>query len=355
MELRVEASQPLYWKIKEEIKKQIQRGVIPNGTFLLSERNLAQRYCVSRVTARRVCQELEREGIVEGFERKKRKVKYQRYYNIYFLSWGTEDEIQLGIHQLIFNACVKASSKYDDINFFFAPMGIQGKNFPLNLLNGDNADGFIQAGYIPKKCADILRKKKVPIISTSPIANSPTRNYVTMDHFLSGVKATQYLLDRGHHKVCFLDFPLWMYPGTGERVKGYKKCLQENGIKIDENLIVRKMEVIKNLENCIMELVKEKKINAIIGCADSIAIRAMDILLKNGVKVPGDISIIGITGEPQGQYCAVPLTSVAHPVEEMGECAITSLHKMIKEKKDAGKIKFAPIIIERKSVREYGQ
>jgi GntR family transcriptional regulator len=56
---------PLYYQIKQQIKQNIVGGVLSPGTALPSERELCERYGVSRPTVRQAMQELLAEGLLE--------------------------------------------------------------------------------------------------------------------------------------------------------------------------------------------------------------------------------------------------------------------------------------------------
>lgn len=63
--IEADDSVPLYRKIKEMIVDEIENGSLKHGDKLLSERELAERYNISRMTARHALSLLEREGFVE--------------------------------------------------------------------------------------------------------------------------------------------------------------------------------------------------------------------------------------------------------------------------------------------------
>lgn len=61
--LQHESSVPLYIQIKELLQKQIESGEYTAGSRLPSERELAQRYVVSRMTARQALRALAQDGV----------------------------------------------------------------------------------------------------------------------------------------------------------------------------------------------------------------------------------------------------------------------------------------------------
>ena len=63
--LRTESASPLYEQLMEQIRFDILRGTYPVGEKIPTERELEERYSVSRVTVRRALQELTAGGMLE--------------------------------------------------------------------------------------------------------------------------------------------------------------------------------------------------------------------------------------------------------------------------------------------------
>jgi DNA-binding LacI/PurR family transcriptional regulator len=62
---------------------------------------------------------------------------------------------------------------------------------------------------------------------------------------------------------------------------------------------------------------------------DALAFGFMRTVLQAGVNVPGQVSITGFDGVPEGALCWPGLTSAAQPVQEMGRYACNALMDMI--------------------------
>ena len=64
---------------------------------------------------------------------------------------------------------------------------------------------------------------------------------------------------------------------------------------------------------------------AIVAAADILAAGAIQALQSRGLRVPGDISVVGIDGLPQGQYMSPALTSVRIPMQAVGSLSLEEL------------------------------
>lgn len=88
---------PLYIRVYEELKRQIQSGKYKTDDYLPSEQELQKMFDVSRITVRRSLQDLALDGYVERIRGKGTKVlQRKKYSDLYRLSGFTEDAIKAG-------------------------------------------------------------------------------------------------------------------------------------------------------------------------------------------------------------------------------------------------------------------
>ena len=99
--------------------------------------------------------------------------------------------------------------------------------------------------------------------------------------------------------------------------------------------------IMKRLEGC----------TACVCYNDEIACKLVNILKGAGRGVPDDISIIGIDNSAFAEFCAVPLTSVVNPVEELGRTAARKITDRIVHGQRMETTEFQPEICIRDSVR----
>ncbi|TIX52920.1 MAG: LacI family transcriptional regulator, partial [Mesorhizobium sp.] len=59
----------------------------------------------------------------------------------------------------------------------------------------------------------------------------------------------------------------------------------------------------------------------ILAMSDRMAMVAVDWLTGRGLNVPGDVSVIGFDGVPDGLLCSPRLTTIAQPIAEIGRRA----------------------------------
>ncbi|MGZ8901176.1 MAG: LacI family DNA-binding transcriptional regulator, partial [Limisphaerales bacterium] len=116
---------------------------------------------------------------------------------------------------------------------------------------------------------------------------------VETEDLLGAYSATQHLLALGHRQIAYFAGPS-VAPWNQERLDGYRRALRESQIEVDENLIFSAGSSIEEGETAALQMLNEGiRPTAIQACNDMVAIGAANVFLKQGLKIPQDISIVG--------------------------------------------------------------
>jgi DNA-binding LacI/PurR family transcriptional regulator len=111
---------------------------------------------------------------------------------------------------------------------------------------------------------------------------------------------------------------------VNDRIRGYRAALEENGLQADESRIhyLSSKTLIHENGNSdtakeIISSVKNKKTEAFICVNDSTAADLMMFFLRNGIRIPEDIRIVGFDDLPLNNLLPIPLTTVRQPLADM--------------------------------------
>jgi len=135
-----------------------------------------------------------------------------------------------------------------------------------------------------------------------------------------------------------------------ERVDAFHKVMQKKGIRFNENFIIS--TEIKNMKNDIKKmLLVDNPPNGIIAGNDLSLLQVLELFREENVKIPEDISVIGIDEVSFAKAFHPTITTIAQPIFDMGtEAAKILIKKINKEIKEDDKIyRFEPEIIVRES------
>jgi len=197
-----------------------------------------------------------------------------------------------------------------------------------------------------------LVERKFPIVTITK-AEGVNTSFVSTDYQKGGYIATEYLIKTGHRRIGFFGGPLDFY-SVRERFYGYKKALEDYGIKFKEEEVFIFQES-WNFEVAYKsgEEVIKKGLDGIFAHNDTLALILIKAAMDNGLKIPDDISIVGFDDSEIAKFSPVALTTVRQPVEKITRSAFDILLNMIegKRKKRRG-IMFEPELIIRNSVKK---
>ena len=148
-------------------------------------------------------------------------------------------------------------------------------------------------------------------------ADFPIISIREKDGFNVAVKdAVQHLKDLGHKEIVYIGEKL-----TNSKMQCVLSAMEELGIKTSENnRIVSEHRFERAGYYAVEQLVKENRIPTALICAyDEIAFGAISALIKHGIKVPEDVSVVGINDVPSAKFFPVPLTTISVSLEDCYE------------------------------------
>lgn len=153
---------------------------------------------------------------------------------------------------------------------------------------------------------------------------------VETEDLLGAYAATQHLLALGHRRIAYLSGPN-VAPWNQERLDGYRRALRENQVELDENLIFSAGTSIEDGEKAALQMLNEgTQPTAVQACNDMVAIGAASLLLRQGLKIPEDISVIGFGNILLCEHFHVPLTTVHQPKFRIGAAAMDTMRHLLK-------------------------
>jgi LacI family transcriptional regulator len=180
--------------------------------------------------------------------------------------------------------------------------------------------------------------------------SQPPFGYVVNDDAEGGRSAIQLLLDYGHRKIGFLAGPSKSF-GSQRRLIGYQNALAGAGLPFLPDLIWHCPPTVEGGKQCALIVLQEHpELTAIFCFNDLVAIGALQACDRLGIKVPGDLAIVGYDDIPIASWVTPSLTTCRVVVEEMGRLAVRLLIDRLRDCPDnCRNIILQPQIIRRAS------
>ena len=184
------------------------------------------------------------------------------------------------------------------------------------------ADGIILGGIAGgKKDTEFLNKiidKSIPVVLIDRFIPGVNASHVVTDNFKAAYDATEHLIKLGHKKIGVISSPqkIKIYQ---DRLKGYKKALEDNNIEFKQNYVFEGEENIESGYKASSELLKKiYGFTAIFAMCDFMAFGVYKYCKKNNIKIPDDLSVISIDDINTSALLTPPLTTMAQQKYEMG-------------------------------------
>ena len=360
----MEEKQLKYYKMHHDLEEQIHRGELRAGDRVPSENQLAADYQVSRQTVRKALAILEQEGYIYAMHGKGTFVSERlrpghKSHNIAVVTTYLSDYIFPRVIQGIDD--VLTAEGYSILLKNTHNSRSQEARCLEELLQKDIDGVIIEPSKSQISCRHLhlyeqLESYGIPYVFIQGCFDRmEDRPQVLMDDCRGGYMITKYLLDNGHRSIAGI---FKADDGQGRmRYAGYTKALMEHSLKIKNRQIlwvdsedIREMEmasdrVLKRLDGC----------TACVCYNDEIASKLVKVLQSAEVKVPDQISVIGIDNSSLARFSEVPITSVNNPANEIGKCAAQIILDKIDKNMEMYSAEFAPELVMRNSVKLYNE
>ena len=152
---------------------------------------------------------------------------------------------------------------------------------------------------------------------------------IIFDRVDNAHQAARYLLKRGHTKLGLAVSQL-VENGTNRtqhlRTAGFRQALQEAGETVRDEWIFENPTYERGgAELARRFLALKDRPTGLCIVNEYVALAFMVEMMRAGVRVPDDVSIIGHDDQPIAAYCPVPLTSVSQPADEIVRTVVQTL------------------------------
>ena len=200
----------------------------------------------------------------------------------------------------------------------------------LNEIGDRRADGVIIVNAIDRQSMGLLSDQHVPAVlidCPTPDAPLPT---VSVDNLRGAYAATQHLLDLGHRRIAHIagspDIAI-----SRERERAYHQALEHNGVSYHRVIFSQSIEWSYESGYTAMKtlLADAKPPTAVFASSDAMAIGAYRALAEHGLRVPHDMSVVGLDNIEASAFTPPPLATVDPPVVHLGQEAFALMLKML--------------------------
>ena len=209
----------------------------------------------------------------------------------------------------------------------------------FSTLQAGQMDGLaIFSWHRPLKSFEKMLDPKMAVVFGGDLGGSKKYPFVDVDNVKGGYLATKHLIDSGCKNIVTITGDLKLQSGR-DRLDGYEKAITSSGLKLNDEFIIHGDYTQSKAEELIRQLLKKKvKFDGVFAGNDLSAVGVINVLLQNGITVPGKVKVVGFDDSPVANKNQPSITTIRQPIRELGAQVAESLLAILDGKEVEDKI-----------------
>ncbi|KAB2350414.1 LacI family transcriptional regulator [Actinomadura rudentiformis] len=180
----------------------------------------------------------------------------------------------------------------------------------------------------------VAQRSPVPVVGVGSGRRNPYYDFVRSEGDKGIAKAVTHLVELGHQQIVYVD-PAAM-PSAALRRRGYERTMSRLGLAtdvLDMTGDYTKGDYFEEVGSAAARSLLQRGSlpTAVVAPNDNTAVGLLQILCRNGVRVPEDVSITGFDDAPIARLSSVDLTTVRQDPELMGVAAVDAAVRRVKD------------------------
>ncbi|WP_017814932.1 LacI family DNA-binding transcriptional regulator [Paenibacillus shenyangensis] len=271
---------------------------------------------------------------------------------------GTIGLIVTTLHDSFFDSVAKEINDALALQGYYLAISVSsgfGNKESHYLIQEDRVDGLILLSPLEEdRFVAELKKRNIPYVLIDNQLQENNSASISVDNFSGGYEATRHLLELGHREIAHLSGQE-VFLSTRERRQGFLWAMKEAGIEpfaMEQGVY----GVEFGYETAQRWLKSGKLPTALFAGDDHMAIGFINALMREGIQVPRDMSVIGYDDQMLASQLHPLLTTMRQPADQIGLAAVDILlRKMANQNKRMNGIKLKPELIIRQSTAARGE
>jgi len=337
-------------QLRDILLEEISEMRFAGGKRFPSERELAERFAVSRASVRETISELIAAGALyrtggrgtfvadEPAKTNGRQIAFLINEDIFSFAETGYGRILRGVE----DACRRRG----DV-LIFQSIGTDAGQ----LFSGESSrvDGIVIVGGVRRPLLERLREARIPVVLVDLLIRTKSDDVETVNiDYAAGTRtALERLYELGHRKIGFIGFP------GSDKYDSYWQTCSSLGLQYDPQIVEFLHSV--DLEPGILAgfraiqkiLMRGVLPTAVIATNDFVARGAMEALQAAGISVPNQVSVVGY--DDFGLSTSPSLTTIRADLEEVGRLAMEALRRRIEGDEQGTHIVVPVDFVERRS------
>ena len=181
----------------------------------------------------------------------------------------------------------------------------------------------------PLKSFEKMLDPKMAVVFGGDLGGSKKFLFVDVDNVKGGFLATKHLIESGCKNIVTITGDLKLQSGR-DRLEGYEQALSNAGLKVNDDLVIHGDYTQSKAEALVRQLIKKKvKFDGVFAGNDLSALGVINVLLQNGISVPGKVKVVGFDDSPIASRNQPSISTIRQPIRELGAQVAETLLAML--------------------------
>jgi DNA-binding LacI/PurR family transcriptional regulator len=327
--VKSQPGRPLYMAVRDAVREAIDAGVFQPGEQMPSTKELSDQLEVSLVTTHRALQELVTSGVLQRSQGKGTFV-HERYRD----HKRTISDVRLG---LVFNSEVSFADHYHSQIFEGVRQAAQQLAVDLVLLRygedvRNECNGFLVVKPLPEEVETfVAQARRKPTLVVGGQSHSNLVHSLDVDNPDLARQAVEHLAGLGHTSIGYVGGDERL-SNSRDRWQGFEAaCQQRQIVARDQHVIRSQSWQLDERERMALArtLGAPGRPTAIFAAGFHFALDVYAAASTAGLRVPEELSIVGVDDPPSAAHLSPPMTTLRQPLVQLGRAAVTSLFEQI--------------------------
>ena len=216
--------------------------------------------------------------------------------------------------------------------------------------------GILFLGGNPRNFRESFHQINIPCVLVTGVASAllyDKLSSVSTDDIRAGYLAISQLVELGHRQIAVIGGVRGVSETSSRRYEGCLQAMAEHNLSFDpeQDYGTGRFNYLDGYRAVEQLLQRGRKFTAIFAMADVMAIGAIRALADSGLRVPEDVSVVGVDGLVIGNFISPRLATISQSVEELANRSVQLLREQFEEHSDPRHITIAPTFSPGESIR----
>lgn len=358
--------EPRYQAVIDWITGEIKNGNLKAQDRMPSEKELCEKFGLSRQTIRHATGILEKQNIITRVRGSGTYIGVNKAPSLRPKTMNIAVMLTF-VNSYIFAPVLMGISSFLGERGYSAQISFTNNNTEKegqilkNLLESDNIDAIIaepSKGALPnpnQKYYEEIKAHNIPILFINASYRGLDAPCIRIDDSRVAQEAVKLIASKGHTRIAGI-FHAEDAQGP-ERYVGYTRGIRESGLMLEEEHVIWLDTIsVQNMEPMMDYIISRLKgSTAVLTYNDEVAAQLITGCEARGMELPRELSIVSIDNADVAETSNPAITTFPHPKEILGRRAAATIIEMIKDPEYDGNYLFMPEPIIRDSLCEKKQ